>query len=481
MSTINLDQRGIDINGAEFNAIASNLQSNILKSHSRDHARLLFINFIASKAGISEWVNNFISQAKFVVSAMDQKIDSAQHAANRAADNGIKSKTVANFYLTANGYKHLELNPDAFTDIAFNENDDNDDNDEEENDGVISGNNDFIRGMKSKKVNNKLNDPELNEWEQEYNTDIHAMILLADDDAPTLDIEMGTIKTSLAGIAVILKEEIGNNITNIFGGKKRNIEHFGYADGISQPTYFSGVPLTSPFELQPLSIILVKDPFIDNADYNYGSFLVFRKLEQDTDGFKNKVAELSVNLGLNANQQGKITNEDYAGALAVGRFKDGTPLIKSDIPLDQAPAFNDFKYENIDRGAHKCPFHAHIRKANPRGQGVLVGERYITRRGIPYGQPNSNDKKGLLFMCFQSNLKRQFNFIQKTWSNAPGFPPLRGRPGIDPLIGQGHEGGQSWPMEYGSHDEINFDFSGYIKMKGGEYFFAPSIGFLKNI
>jgi Dyp-type peroxidase family len=307
------------------------------------------------------------------------------------------------------------------------------------------------------------------------------MILLADDEAPTLDIEIRDIKTSLAGIAVVLKEEIGTNITDIFGGKKRNIEHFGYADGISQPTYFTGVPVTSPFELQPLNILLVKDPFIENGDHNYGSFLVFRKLEQDIDGFNNKVTALSLSLNLNANQQGKITEEDYAGALAVGRFKDGAPLIKSDIPLDQAPAFNDFKYENTDRGAHKCPFHSHIRKANPRGQGVLVPERYITRRGIPYGQPNSSDKKGLLFMCFQSNLKRQFNFIQKTWANAPAFPPLKGRPGIDALIGQGHEGGQSWPIVYGSRDEIDFDFSGFINMKGGEYFFAPSISYLKNI
>jgi Dyp-type peroxidase family len=334
--------------------------------------------------------------------------------------------------------------------------------------------------MKSKKVNNKLKDPELNEWEQDYNKDIHAMVLLADDDELRLNTEMDILKISLAGIAQIVKEEIGKNITAVFGGKKRNLEHFGYADGVSQPSYFSGVPLTSPVELQPLNIILVKDPLTDKADNNYGSFLVYRKLEQNVGGFNNKITELAGNLELNSNQQGKITKEDFAGALVIG-FKDGTPLVKSDINLNEFPAFNDFKYENTDRPAHKCPFHAHIRKTNPRGQGILVPERYITRRGIPYGEKNSDDKKGLLFMCFQSNLKRQFNFIQKTWSNAQGFPPFRGRPGIDPLIGQGNKGGQSWPKQYGINDKIEFDFAGFIKMKGGEYFFAPSIGFLKNI
>lgn len=478
MATINLDQRGINIEGPEFEAIAPNLQSNILKSHSRDHARLLFLKFTSGKVEVGNWIRGFISQTRFVISALDQKIDSAQHKANKADGNEVPSRTVANFYLTASGYRHVGRDPEVFTNVITHQ---HEENGEDENEVDIAGADPFVLGMRSKKINKNLSDPDPNEWENEYNTDIHAMMLLADDDAVRLDVEITGIKASLEGIASILKEETGDNITDVFGGKKRNIEHFGYADGISQPSYFSDVPVSSPFELQPLNILLVKDPFTDKEDSNYGSFLVFRKLEQDVQGFKSKVEELASKLDLNANQQGKITPEEYAGALAVGRFKDGTLLVKSDIPLDQAPADNDFRYEDTDRAAHKCPFHSHIRKTNPRGQGVIVHERYITRRGIPYGRPNSDDKKGLLFMCFQSNLKRQFNFLQKAWSNSPQFPLFRGKPGIDPLIGQGHDGGQSWPKEYGSQNEVEFDFGGFIKMKGGEYFFAPSIGFLKNI
>jgi Dyp-type peroxidase family len=476
MAKINLDQKGISIDGSEFNAIAPNLQSNILKSHSRDHAGLLFLTFSAGKAAVSTWVKNFISQEKFVISAADQKTDSAAHK------NGIKSKTVANFYLSARGYEQLGRNPDKFTGgNADFEAEDDETEDHDGNENFSFGNMDFIRGMKSERVRNKLNDPAPGEWEQGYNTDIHAMLLLADDDSIRLKAELENVKRSLAGIATIIKEETGNNITGIFGQKKRNLEHFGYADGISQPTYFKGADLSSPIELQPLNILLVKDPFTKKNDSNYGSFLVYRKLEQDVDGFNAKVAELATHLELNEHQQGKITKEDYAGALAVGRFKDGTPLVRSDVSLDEFPAFNDFKYEHTDRHGHQCPFHAHIRKSNPRGQGILVGERYITRRGIPYGDKDAAGKKGLLFMCFQSNLKRQFNFIQKAWANAPRFPILKGKTGIDPLIGQGHEGGQKWPKQYGSTNEIKFDFAGFIKMMGGEYFFAPSIGFLKNI
>ncbi len=73
------------------------------------------------------------------------------------------------------------------------------------------------------------------------------------------------------------------------------------------------------------------------------------------------------------------------------------------------------------------------------------------------------------------------SFTSVLIKSTPGFPPFRGKPGIDPLIGQGNEGGQSWPIQYGSKEEIEFNFAGHIKMKGGEYFFTPSIGFLKNL
>ena len=65
-------------------------------------------------------------------------------------------------------------------------------------------------------------------------------------------------------------------------------------------------------------------------------------------------------------------------------------------------------------------------------------------------------------MCFQSNLKKQFNFIQQTWVNNPKFNPrafglgsIFGRnPGIDPLIGQGNKGSQGWPKEYDKRKEV---------------------------
>lgn len=68
------------------------------------------------------------------------------------------------------------------------------------------------------------------------------------------------------------------------------------------------------------------------------------------------------------------------------------------------------------------------------------------RRGIPFGfRPASGEggatrDVGLLFMCFQSDIGRQFEFIQRSWVDNPNFPEFLLIPGLntgdDALIGQ---------------------------------------------
>lgn len=64
---------------------------------------------------------------------------------------------------------------------------------------------------------------------------------------------------------------------------------------------------------------------------------------------------------------------------------------------------------------------AHIRKTYPRNDlgdenGEEVANRFrILRRGIPYGKEvkdDPNGKRGLLFVCYQSELNKGFAFIQ---------------------------------------------------------------------
>lgn len=87
-------------------------------------------------------------------------------------------------------------------------------------------------------------------------------------------------------------------------------------------------------------------------------------------------------------------------------------------------------------------------------------------------------------MAFNSSLT-QFVFTQKSWANDLAFPPAN--VGIDPIIGQGLVTGTTpkpkWHETWDEPASTNhtFDFHGFVKMRGGEYFFAPSLSFLKSL
>jgi deferrochelatase/peroxidase EfeB len=89
---------------------------------------------------------------------------------------------------------------------------------------------------------------------------------------------------------------------------------------------------------------------------------------------------------------------------------------------------------------------------------------------------------GLLFQCCQTDLKKQFEFLQRQWANSSNQP--KPRAGKDPVIGQSQNGSfphLRFPRAPGETASKPFDFHGYVTMKGGEYFFAPSISFLKKL
>ncbi|MGW2492126.1 hypothetical protein ACWCV9_33600 [Streptomyces sp. NPDC001606] len=117
------------------------------------------------------------------------------------------------------------------------------------------------------------------------------------------------------------------------------IEHFGYADGRSQP----------PF--------LTKD-----LETDFGNYFVLRKLEQNVLAFRQAEEALAHALKLENNDR------ERAGAMLIGRFKNGTPLTLQATPGAHRPVMNNFNHAR-DGAADKCPYQAHIRTTNPRGSG----------------------------------------------------------------------------------------------------------------
>jgi deferrochelatase/peroxidase EfeB len=84
--------------------------------------------------------------------------------------------------------------------------------------------------------------------------------------------------------------------------------------------------------------------------------------EQNVRGFRDAERNVADELGITLK---------LAGAMAVGRFRDGTPVAVQAADGTR-PITNDFNYD-CDPAAQKCPLHAHIRKTNPRLGSVKFG------------------------------------------------------------------------------------------------------------
>jgi Dyp-type peroxidase family len=458
----NLPEDGIDPdNPGQYLGLLNDLQGNILKGHGRDHNTHLFLKFKPGQvAAVKQWIQTF---AQTYITSAKQQADETR----RYKQEGIPGKLFANLYLSRHGYEYLQIKPFK-----------------------IPGDQPFRMGMKHEEIRTSLGDPKVETWEIGFQQEIHALVSVADDHLVGLLQVVNKMTRELCRIADIIHREDGFILRNKTG---QIIEHFGFVDGVSQPLFLQpdivrSRSKNSDFDKwdprASLDIILVKDPNGKTED-SYGSYLVYRKLEQNVKAFRQNERELAKTLN---------TREDLAGALVVGRFQDGTPLALTDMPDYTVISTNNFNYDE-DLKATKCPFHAHIRKMNPRGdtgrtvssQGfeeALHVERIhrIARRGVSYGEHDPTKEpetdSGLLFLCFQSNIENQFNFMQVRWANAKNFVQVNVGP--DPLIGQ-PEGTQKWPTQWGKPETKDYSFKLWITMKGGEYFFAPSISFLKTL
>ena len=94
-----------------------------------------------------------------------------------------------------------------------------------------------------------------------------------------------------------------------------------------------------------------------------------------------------------------------------------------------------------------------------------------------------------MFLCYQTSIQGQFEFIQKNWVNNPAFPPASGgKAGFDPILGQA-EGANRSRQFGGAHlnyptgpvgDPITLP-ADFIVPTGGDYFFVPSIDTLAHV
>ncbi|EGZ77169.1 Dyp-type peroxidase [Neurospora tetrasperma FGSC 2509] len=280
-------------------------------------------------------------------------------------------------------------------------------------------------------------------------------------------------------------------------------EHFGFEDGISQPL-IEGLDEVVPKGKEPKA---VKSGLIfarhDGDDMNQpewaedGSFLVIRDLQQLVPEFEKWLEDNKHNAPFAADSDDP---KEKLAAYLMGRWRNGTPVDESPHHDKDPKLFrsNNFDFHPVDKH-ERCPFAAHIRKMRPRGD-LDHDHAVIIRRGISYGDEvtpeekaaqKSDDEKerGLMFVCYQSDIRNGFNFLTTRWASNHHFPDRKANfvgehgPGIDAIVGQRleHHPERSIGLPDGKHPtEARIGLDRWVIPRGGEYFFTPSIKALKG-
>ncbi len=453
--------------------VLTDIQANILKGHGRNFAHHIFLRIKHGETDAARyWVASFA--AGTITSARKQLDGTAAFKSGSTGDAG----SIITLSLSSTGFDKLGLGAQKPVSTAFQ------------------------NGMRSRA--GLLGD---NPHGMEKHFDgIDLMIMVADDNSAVAARKAKDLIAQTHPFAILLLDQKGNVLKKTSG---TGIEHFGYADGISQPLFLADDIRRQPSTVEwddatDTDLLLVKEDHHDKKDH-FGSFLVFRKLEQNVKGFKDAEGDndgVPGGLPMVKDVDGD-DNKELAGAMLVGRFENGTPVIKSSVAIvDNPPApTNDFNYAN-DPSALKCPFHSHVRLMNPRKGDTIAGDvsaQRITRRGIPYDEvgriPEDRinsitddmlDKNqptrgvGLLFMCYQNSIETQFEILQHLWANQG---QIKGHAigAQDSIIGQGTNPPKTLPQQWGqSAQSAPFSFSGFVTMRGGEYLYTPSISLLSG-
>ena len=359
---------------------------------------------------------------------------------------------------------------------------------------------------------------------------MHALLLLYEKDVGSAQAWAKAVEDALAAHDVKVVHRLPLDLRLDENGIGR--EHFGFADGLSQPIPYDeksgpestnnsviltdGKPATrDPWHGVPLGEILLghtnahhekaPGPMVlddahsrasgltaDGAPEGFrnlgldGSYMVVRELKQRVAAFWESLEAGAERIRAHDPSATHVT-ADWLAERVIGRNIDGHLLCPSGLlAADQYnQPENAFGFQQTDPDGVGCPPGSHVRRANPRdglaknlasAQTLLdaANNHRILRRGRKYGT-TLNDRyqddgaeRGLLFICLNSDIARQFEFVQQTWLLNRNFATLFDE--TDPLVGpKGTFTIRERPLRRIVEVET------FIQSAGGEYFFLPSI------
>jgi Dyp-type peroxidase family len=352
---------------------------------------------------------------------------------------------------------------------------------------------------------------------------VHALLLLYDKDVAAVTGWAGEVEQALApaNVHIVRRVPLDLRLDPKIGYGR---EHFGFADGVSQPRPYEnttsggatvlrgGKPAPrDDYNGMPLGDILIghndvheektPGPLIPDSDaaraaglepagapvgmLNFGlngSYLVVRELRQNVAAFWQSLKAEADRISRQDPSRGPVSDLWLAERI-IGRSIDGEMLRPGGkvLPARQ----NDFLYKQDDPHGLGCPLGSHARRANPRDSLAedmaaaptlldASNNHRIVRRGRKYGPPiarrdeDDQVERGLLFMCLNTDIARQFEFVQQRWLLNRNFETLYDE--TDPLVGpKGPFTVNEAPLRR------IVDVETFIQCAGGEYFFLPSI------
>jgi Dyp-type peroxidase family len=371
----------------------------------------------------------------------------------------------------------------------------------------------FQQGMTTEDRSRFLGDtPSTWSWsDSETNPNcIHAQLMIYAMDQESLDATVSKECSVLAEFGLVVRGQILQRVK--LSPDNQRHEHFGFADGVSQPILIDGTIPVSQRGLQEIPagevvlgqvntygvpaagpVVVVSDIAAQNLKPAFlegfydlglnGTYLIIRQLKQDVAKFWNNMKVASADL---VDEKNERATDVWLAQKAVGRTLAGDML----TPRGPVPG-NDMVFFAKDQVGYGCPITSHVRRANPRDglapkqsdteEMINATNRHrIMRRGRIYGEPiddryvDDGVDRGLIFICMNSDIERQFEFVQHTWLLNPMFG--LGYNENDPILGPSCPYSiPSMPVRQQPVVET------FITPVGGGYFFMPSMRALRYL
>jgi Dyp-type peroxidase family len=331
------------------------------------------------------------------------------------------------------------------------------------------------------------NDPK--NWDRPFGSgQIHIQVSIISDSEGKWRRTMETARQQyqgLSGVTVLLTQD--------FGAQPGSLNSLGYRDSIGQPA-IEGVGI-DPLPGQGLPIkagefilgypgesgVPLAMPQPDVLGRN-GTYVGLRKYQSRVGAFNRFLRE-----------NGTTDQErELLAAKLIGRWRSGAPLTLSpamdDAALGEDPKRNnDFTYANDPRGK-RVPLGCHMRRMNPRDTKMPVltdvNIHRIIRRSTTYGEPydrnaiseqDDEEARGIYFLFISAKAMNTLEFLQQEWINDGNFMNLGNE--RDPMVGLQEEGAPftipKEPVRHRIHGIETFNV-----LRGGEYFFMPSLSAL---